>query len=724
MKDRAPIDPFAQSAGRIEELLTVAKPTMAAEPPALGEALGAACAALGRMLKPGSRPLAGEAADAAIERIARDSGLQARTVTLSDEHVGDSPVPLLAFRTADEGPPEPVLLYRSGAKWRLADRSSGWKPGPIEGLFKDAFERIAYMILPALPDGVLSVRGLLTFGVRQARTELLSFFLFMVLAGGVVALVPLMTGPLLESVVPERDRGLLVNAIVFLGTLFVVNLMTRFATGITEVRIHGRIGLFLRAAAIDRSIRIAAQHDQTGSPLPPAPVAALSARSVVSFHRGVWDIVLGVAASLLVAAPSIWVIAGFSGPGALLVAAVILVFLVAGGLNAMRRFRALLAGLAAPQSWMITAHDSLSMIDTVRATASEGRVFSRWTDGFLTLRHRFLRADRAGVVTSVLDDAVAASLTLAAVIALALAGDLTRSASPIGVIVATGSVAGAVSALLGAFGNTTMLALQLRMIKPLLNGEPVAARSGWAPPELSGGIDCEGLICRYRAGGPAVLDGVDFSIQPGEHIGIAGPSGAGKSTLVKAILGMVPREAGVVRYDGFDLDRLDDRALRRQIGVVGQNGRLFPGTLYDNIAAGAHISLDEAADAARQAGLETELDTLPLGLATPIGDAESGFSGGQVQRVLLARAFASKPKILVLDEATSALDEDIQDRVSQAIDTMGATVISIAHRLETLRRCDRILVLEGGRLVEQGPFDDLVAGGGLFAELVAAEDAT
>ena len=221
MTDRTPIDAFARSARRIEELLTVAKPTMAAESPLLADALGAAASAVGRTLKPGSKPLAGEAVDAAIERIARDSGLQARDVTLNDEHVGDSPVPLLAFRTAGEDLPEPVLLSRFGKKWRLADRSSGWKPVPMEGLFKDAFERSAYMILPALPDGALSVRKLLTFGIRQARIDLLSFFLFMVLAGGVMALVPLMTGPLFESVVPERDRGLLVNAIAFLGALFV-----------------------------------------------------------------------------------------------------------------------------------------------------------------------------------------------------------------------------------------------------------------------------------------------------------------------------------------------------------------------------------------------------------------------------------------------------------------------------------------------------------------------
>jgi ABC-type bacteriocin/lantibiotic exporter with double-glycine peptidase domain len=268
-----------------------------------------------------------------------------------------------------------------------------------------------------------------------------------------------------------------------------------------------------------------------------------------------------------------------------------------------------------------------------------------------------------------------------------------------------------------------MLALQFRMIQPILHGEPQPRRAQAVLAPLQGHIELAHVSCRLSVDGPLVLDDISLTIAPGEHIGIAGPSGAGKSTLVRTMLGLIRRETGHVMFDGCDIGEMDAAAVRRQIGVIGQGGRLFPGTLLDNIAAGAAITPEQAMKAARLAGFEQDVAALPLGLATPIGDAECGFSGGQVQRILLARAFATRSNILVLDEATSALDPQLQAHVARAIDDMKATTISIAHRLDTLRECDRIYVLDAGRIVETGTYASLAASGGLFCSMREAEKA-
>ncbi|SDU31429.1 ATP-binding cassette domain-containing protein [Stappia sp. ES.058] len=729
MSNQAGNEFFVRSAERIETLLSDPRPAMSTPSPVLVDALHAAAAAAEVKLMPGSALVPGEPVADSIERLARAAGLQVRQVRLSDQRIGESPVPILALRKPAEGdaredaPADAVLLTRSGDHWRVAEAAGRWKPGQAGSLALDDFEPTGYLVLPALPDSKLTAKGLLRFGLPQARKDLAAFFAFTLLAGMAVATLPLVTGPLFATIVPEGDFGLLANMMVFFAVLFGANLLTRFAAGIAKLRLDGRIGFFLRAAAIDRAIRIAEGTASTGGDLPPAPIAALSTRSVERWHRGVWGMALSVIAALLVALPNIAVVAATSATGAVVIGGVVVAVILAGGLIARRRVQALLSGLAAPQSWMSTAYEALTMIDTVRATASEGRVFSRWTDGFLSLRHRFLKADRVGAASSALEEAVEGALVLSAIVALALAGGVVAGGASISLVVAAGSIAGAVSAVLGAFGQATMLGLQFRMIHPLLDGVPRPAIDGWTPPPLSGAIECRDLVCRHRAGAPAALDGVSTRIEPGEHIGIAGPSGAGKSTLVKALLGLIPRESGSVTFDGFDLDRLDDRLLRRQIGIVGQGGRLFPGTLFDNISAGAPITMADAWEAAGKAGLEADIKALPLGFGTPVGDTECGFSGGQIQRILLARAFAAKPKILILDEATSALDPALQAHVAWAIDEMDATVISIAHRLETLKACDRILVLDRGRVAESGAYEDLLAGDGLFFELIEAQDA-
>ena len=218
---------------------------------------------------------------------------------------------------------------------------------------------------------------------------------------------------------------------------------------------------------------------------------------------------------------------------------------------------------------------------------------------------------------------------------------------------------------------------------------------------------------------PYVIDGMDLVIKSGEYVAIVGKSGCGKSTLVRLLLGFETPEKGAIYYDGKDMAGLDLRSLRRRIGAVTQDGSLFQEDVFSNITISApHLSVEDAWEAAEIARIADDIRAMPMGMQTMITEGSGGISGGQKQRLMIARAVAPKPRVLIFDEATSALDNRTQKQVSEALDALKCTRIVIAHRLSTIKNCDRILYLEGGRIVEDGTYDELIGKGGLFAELV------
>lgn len=284
---------------------------------------------------------------------------------------------------------------------------------------------------------------------------------------------------------------------------------------------------------------------------------------------------------------------------------------------------------------------------------------------------------------------------------------------------AYGMLSGAFMSLAGIATTIARFKPVIEMAKPIMEAVPEVSEGKLVIDRLSGNIELNNVSFRYNENMPLVIDDLSLRIRPGQYVAIVGATGCGKSTLMRILLGFEKPQKGAVYYDGKDLDSIDLRSLRRKIGVVLQNGKLFQGDIYSNIVISApHLSLDDAWDAAEMAGIADDIRRMPMGMHTIISEGSGGVSGGQRQRLMIARAIAPKPKILMFDEATSALDNITQKTVSDSLDKLKCTRIVIAHRLSTIRQCDRIICLEKGKIVEDGTYDELIEKNGKFAELV------
>jgi ABC-type bacteriocin/lantibiotic exporter with double-glycine peptidase domain len=218
------------------------------------------------------------------------------------------------------------------------------------------------------------------------------------------------------------------------------------------------------------------------------------------------------------------------------------------------------------------------------------------------------------------------------------------------------------------------------------------------------------------------LNGVSFTVDPGEFVAIVGSTGSGKSTILRLLLGFESPDSGSVFYDGHELDHLDVTDVRRQCGVVLQGGSLLPGDILTNITGGIGHSVEDAWNAARLAGIADDIKAMPMNMYTYIAEGASTFSGGQAQRLMIARALVSSPRILYFDEATSALDNETQRLVTESTHKLNASRVVIAHRLSTIALADKIVVLDGGRIVQQGTYAGLLADtDGVFARLVGRQ---
>lgn len=651
-----------------------------------------------------------------VQRIAVHSGFRTRQVALSGRWWRENTGPMVG-RWAASGAPVALLWRRGG--YRAVDPAAGprGEESPRIGRANaERFEPGAVMFYRPLPDDPVSVRRLLRFGLRGTGGDMRRLVVGGLVAVGLGAVVPIATGKVLGTYVPAAENGLIVQASLTVIAVTVLSAAFMLFQNMALLRMEGRMEATLQPAVWDRLLRL------------PAPFfAGRSTGELASAAMGVSGVrrVLSGMASTVVQSGTVgtvnlvlllWYSLPLAAAAVGLVALVGAVFFGTGLWQLRWQRRTIELG----NKLNNRAYQTLRGLPKLRVAAAESFAFAAWAEDFARSRELQQRVGRIKNVTAVLNAVCLplCSLTMFMLLAGPARGTMSASAF-LTFNSAVTMMLTSVTQLSGALVSAVAVLPMVEQLDPMLKATPEVRSASTQPGELTGRIEARALSFRYGADGPLVLDGVSVRAEPGEFVAIVGASGCGKSTLLRLLIGFERPESGSVLYDGQDLAALDQAAVRRQCGVVLQSSQPFSGSILDCIRGSGNYTLEEAQQAAALAGLAADIEAMPMGMHTVLSDGGGAISGGQRQRLMIAQALIRRPRILFLDEATSALDNATQRIVIESTRALNATRIVIAHRLSTVMDADRVVVMDGGRIVQQGTPAELLADvRGTFHELV------
>jgi ATP-binding cassette subfamily C protein len=652
-----------------------------------------------------------------LAQIANAAHIRSRRVVLRDLWWQGEHGPLIGFR-GDTGRPVALLPTPRG-HYRVHEAGDATGT-PLDAAIDRELAREALTLYPPLPASGSGLGGLAAYCWTRIRREALAIFLASAAVSLIALLTPLATDLIFGTVVPDAAAHTLLEIIGGLVVAALGGALFQAVRAFALVRVEGRLDWAIQAGIIDRMLDLPASFFKayTSGDLADrllgieAMRQALTATSVTALLAIVFsmvNLVVLVAISLKLAA-----LAGA------FIAVGLAVTTVLGFLETRRQAERVaragkIRGLLA---------QFVGGIAKLRIAARGDRAIGVWARELAAETRQAAAARRNETRLQIVADLIPV-VTLAAIfVGIVVFGQAKGSAADrlsLGDFLAFNAALGQLLAAMTSLAATLPQALGAiplyERARPIFTAVMEGRAAGATPPRLRGEVKVERVTFRYQRNEPTVIDDLSFAASPGEFVAIVGSTGSGKSTLLRLLLGFETPEAGTILFDGRPIESLDMAALRREMGVVLQNGRLSPGSIYENIVGTSGLGIDDAWEAARLVGLDRDITAMPMGMHTALIGGTQALSGGQRQRLLIARALVRRPRLLLLDEATSALDNVTQATVMASLARLNVTRIVVAHRLSTIKSADRIVVMQRGRLAESGSYAELMAQDGVFALL-------
>jgi ATP-binding cassette subfamily C protein len=708
----------------IESMVSVLKPrtTTPVRETSLLSAVATVGEALGIEIRP---PLRSENLDRVrdpLEAIMRASRVQHRPVLLRGAWWKNDCGPLVGSWKSTRSPV--ALLNVRGVGYEIVDPQTSQRV-QVNDETAESLAPEAVMIYPSLPADVKKPWQLVKFSLRGRLPDVLFITALSLLTTLIGMLIPFAMAIVMDSAIPDSNRRLLLELGLALAAGSLGVGLFGLSQGLVTIRTAITVDSRTESSLWDRLLKLrVAFYKQYSSGDLLSRVMAVS-----EINKALNGAALQSLLSSLMSLLNLGLLFYYSSKLAIIgigIAGAVAAVTISGG-YVIRRSNLVLMELSGTFFGLVV--QMIRAVAKIRVAGAQQRAFSLWLKKYSEQLKLVRQSQNAQDYVTVFNQSVP---TISSILLFWIGVDLlTGSGQTGGQPMQVGTFL-AFNTALGTFvGGMTVLSNTLvdvldtltksQRIKPILEAEAEVTQSKVDPGRLEGAVTLSRIDFRYGTEGPKILDDLTVQVQPSEFVALVGPSGGGKSTIFRLLLGFETPTSGTVLFDGQDLAGLDVAAVRRQLGVVLQSGFLASGSILDNIAAGALVTVNEAWEAAADAALAEDIKEMPMGMYTFISEGGTNLSGGQRQRLLIARALVTRPRILLLDEATSALDNRTQEIVSESLRRRRVTRIVIAHRLSTIRNADQIYVLDQGRIVDRGTFDELASRKGLFASMIARQ---